>query len=528
PLTSDTVAIRDAAAKQNGKLLSWQNSQYYKEAGNLMLELARARSVLLDPKQRGEYDQRLGLNLADQNLGSLIIPETEDESSSLRTVAPTAASNRQLNPRRGNHRQRSTFNARHHRKTSNSLPWLFLIGGILGLVALGILIWPVANGGPHRSSNQVLDETAKTEDPVLVESIKLDESSGDAEQPDTRTPQIPTQDSTVANVSSGTSSSVIGDNQAPTGSARMAIAPFNSTTAAQHQKTWAKRFNLPVETTNSTGMKMRLIPPGNFLMGSPPQEQSRNANEQQHVVRLTRPFYAGVAEVTETEFVQIMKFAPVAVGDQSNFDPDLPAVGPTWYQCIYFCNRLSKKEGLPAYYELSGADEMTVKKKGGNGYRLPTEAEWEYMCRAGTETAYHFGKDLPDDSASFRGSKSPPGSPIISQLEIGGKYPSNSFGLFNMHGNVREWCFDVMHPYAVNSPLLVDPDYGQTFGRENVKRVLRGGSYTDFSSDCRSAARHSESGDYRGLVGFRVVRTIHPSESLSSNRAIDSPIVPDR
>jgi formylglycine-generating enzyme required for sulfatase activity len=159
-----------------------------------------------------------------------------------------------------------------------------------------------------------------------------------------------------------------------------AVAPFDAKKAEEHQKAWAKHLGMRVTTRNSIGMDLVVIPPGEFVMGSSALEEGRQENEIQHKVTLTKPFLMSTAEVTQYHFTRLLRFRFLHEGAR------LPAAGPqigitggvTWEHANEFCRRLS---ALPK------------EKKAGRVYRLPTEAEWEYACRAGTTTAFWFGDD---------------------------------------------------------------------------------------------------------------------------------------
>jgi formylglycine-generating enzyme required for sulfatase activity len=220
-------------------------------------------------------------------------------------------------------------------------------------------------------------------------------------------------------------------------------------------------------------MKLVYIPPGEFMMGSPDSEKDRFSREgPQHRVRITKGFYMTVTEVTQAQWKAVMGNNP------SNFkDDDLPVAQVSWDYAVEFCSRLSQKEG--------------------KGYRLPTEAEWEYACRAGTTTRFYFGDNdsMLSDYAWYyenTGTKT---------LPVGKKKP-NSFGLYDMHGNVSEWCSDWYdEDYYSQSP--VDDPKGPSTGQY---RVIRGGSWNYLPRLSRSANRIGRLPDHSDYgFGFRVV-----------------------
>jgi formylglycine-generating enzyme required for sulfatase activity len=247
--------------------------------------------------------------------------------------------------------------------------------------------------------------------------------------------------------------------------------------------------------TNSVGMKLVLIPAGKFTMGSPATEAERNDNEKQHEVEITKPFYLGVYEVTQDQYQKVGGRPP----NRSRFrGPDLPVENVFWNHAVAFCQRLSARP-----------DE----KKAGRKYRLPTEAEWEYACRAGSKTPFHYGKSLSSKQANFNGNypygKAEKG-PYLRQTSKVGSYKPNAWGLYDMHGNVMEWCSDFYDPnYYKNSPKKDPrgPDKGVLSTDYNdFYRVVRGGSWVDEGRGCRSAFRfRAMPHDGYQIVGFRVV-----------------------
>jgi formylglycine-generating enzyme required for sulfatase activity len=242
--------------------------------------------------------------------------------------------------------------------------------------------------------------------------------------------------------------------------------------------------------TNSIGMKLVRIPPGKFVMGSPKEEKERFANEDQHEVEITKAFFMGKYTVTQSEYVRVMDknpshFKEVARVDTSRF----PVESVSWNDAVAFCAELSKLPG---------------EKAAGRKYRLPTDAEWEYACRAGTTTPFHYGAALSSQQANVFGGAPYGGGdvgPTLSRPTTVGSYPPNAFGLHDMHGNVWQWVKDC---HVDNPPAGKDPEVA-----EGTARVVRGGSWLNPPSSARAAQRHTRSepqvsGNY---LGFRVVAT---------------------
>jgi uncharacterized protein (TIGR02996 family) len=254
--------------------------------------------------------------------------------------------------------------------------------------------------------------------------------------------------------------------------------------------------------TNALGMPLVVIPPGKFLMGSPESEERRQPSEgPQHEVEITRPFYLGVYQVTQDDYERIMgvnpsHFATTGSNKESVRDLDtrrFPVEGVSWWEAVEFCDRLSH---LPA------------EKQAGRRYRLPTEAEWEYACRAGGREyrVYHFGPSLSavhanfDSNYPYGGAAEEPDRYLARTTAVG-SYAPNAFGLCDMHGNVREWCSDWYDgDYYKYSPAQ-DPA-GPEMGHEHV---LRGGSWFSYGWSCRAAYRGCNPPTDRSIyTGFRV------------------------
>jgi uncharacterized protein (TIGR02996 family) len=245
---------------------------------------------------------------------------------------------------------------------------------------------------------------------------------------------------------------------------------------------------------NSIGMGLALIPPGTFLMGSAPGEEGhRDEEAPRHQVEITRPFYLGIAPVTVRQFrgfTQASGYRTEAeerggaslwtggtwtqeagcFWQSPGWPPgdDEPVLCLTWNDAVAFCSWLSQKEARV--------------------YRLPAEAEWEYACRAGTATPFHFGPGLGSTQANFNGNY-PCGAavgPYLGRACAVGSYPCNAFGLFDLHGNVWEWCADWHDGDFYRHGPARDPQGPGT----GSFRVLRGGSWADHGRSCRAANRH--------------------------------------
>ena len=257
-------------------------------------------------------------------------------------------------------------------------------------------------------------------------------------------------------------------------------------------------------------MKLRLIPAGTFQMGSREHEEGREGDETQHQVTLTKAFYLGVHEVTQGEYERVIGANPSWFSKAGGGSHDVkgevadrfPVETVSWFDAVEFCNKLSQKDNLPEYYRIDGTSVTVI---GGSGYRLPTEAEWEYACRAGTISPFSFGDTLNGNEANVNGND-PYGTTTkgtnLQRTTAVGAYSGNVFGLHDMHGNMYEWCGDWYGTYFPGKEA--DP-IGPTLGEH---RVLRGGSWSGLATGARSAFRGYCTPVLRSRFnGFRVSRT---------------------
>jgi formylglycine-generating enzyme required for sulfatase activity/serine/threonine protein kinase len=267
--------------------------------------------------------------------------------------------------------------------------------------------------------------------------------------------------------------------------------------------------------SESTRMPFALIKPGEFIMGSQDDDVAASHWEKPpHKVRITTPFYLGIYEVTQAQYKTVAGSSPSffsstgggreMVGDRST--AQYPVENVSWLDAVRFCIALSKKDGLLPYYQLK-ADKVECPNIKGTGYRLPTDAEWEYACRAGTTTRFYSGNDpwILDRHAWIGGSAGGMVHPV------GQKQP-NGFGLYDMHGNVWEWCSD----WADGAYYKQSPTNDPPGASKGTHRVMRGGCWKDEPQPCRSAnVSWGEPAGRWETVGFRVARTLSAAEIAS-------------
>jgi len=259
-----------------------------------------------------------------------------------------------------------------------------------------------------------------------------------------------------------------------------AIAPLPFDASPEHKPVQeSSTENYRERLPHGVHLEMVYIPEGIFLMGSPENEADRYKDEgPQHRVAVPA-FYMGKYPVTQKEWFIVSTFPQVErklESEPSHFKgDDLPVEMVSWHDAVEFCKRLSKHTR--------------------QNYRLPSEAEWEYACRANTTAAYFFGNSITKEQANFNENVGQPTSICI--------YPPNAFGLYGMHGNLWEWCLDHWHENYKDAPTDGSAWGG---GGDSNKRVIRGGSWSDLPGNCRSAYRNYFDRDNRNIdIGFRVV-----------------------
>lgn len=269
------------------------------------------------------------------------------------------------------------------------------------------------------------------------------------------------------------------------------------------------------EVSNSSGPEMEIEAPdgfvllsgGTFTMGSPDTEAWRSEDEAQHEVTLS-DFYISPYELTQQEYEDVMGTNP------SNFTGEnLPVENISWLDAVAYCNARSEQEGLTPAYTIDGTSVSW--DRSANGYRLPTEAEWEYACRAGTTTPFNTETSISAEEANYWGDypymiednyfnqsnlETQPGVYRQTTVEVN-SFSHNAWGLYNMHGNVGEWVWDYYGAYSTEAQT--DPTGAET----GTRRVYRGGGWNDFAKNVRSAYRAAmpqENSNYN--LGFRLVR----------------------
>lgn len=273
--------------------------------------------------------------------------------------------------------------------------------------------------------------------------------------------------------------------------APVAKVPFETEKAKEFQKLTAEFYGIPVEKSlelgNGVKMDFVLIPAADFYMGSPSVEEGRDDDEgPAHHVKITKPFYMAKFEVTQKQYKTVFGENTVWANKEFKFKGDnLPVENAKWLEVERFLKKMSEQTGQKL--------------------RFPTEAEWEFACRAGTETPFYTGKTISSDGANYEASRvygiGEKGLNMEKTVDVG-SYKPNPFGLYDMHGNVWEWCNDWYGKTYYTESVTDDPP-GPVSGKE---RVVRGGSWKNWPKNCRSADRQSLDPDKeRDNIGIRPV-----------------------
>ena len=414
---ADADVIESAAIRQTTHVRSHALGSHGDTTQTVLNEIAEAKITLLHPEKKKQYDE--GLRSAakaneDSPLDVFIQTNTVPSSSVKQTSSKTDR----------------WKNAKQRRQTyvAASAGWICFV---LALMWFGFGNEPTSNTTARPSVKQASKTSPKKPETNTTRNVK---------------PPPPT-----------------------------AVAPFDAIKAKQHQQAWADHLGIPVVTTNSIGMKLALIPPGEFMMGS---DEFQEDEKPVHKVTLTQPFQLGVYEVTQEQYEKVVGYNP------SQFKgPQNPVEQVSWLEAFGFCEMLS---------------DLPEEKAAGRSYYLPTEAQWEYACRAGTTTMYGFGDDASDLGQYAWYSSSSDGKTHT----VGQKKP-NAWGLYDIHGNLWEWCADWYGSYPSGS--VTNPMGGQT----GSFRVLRGNAWGDPAEVCRSARRYwLHPSNRNNGRGFRIVCVI--------------------
>jgi formylglycine-generating enzyme required for sulfatase activity len=274
-----------------------------------------------------------------------------------------------------------------------------------------------------------------------------------------------------------------------TATVEIKAAFFGKNIQIHRRRQQAQGFSEPLG--NNIELEMVYIPSGTFLMGAPEsEEKSRDDEQPQHQVSVPA-FFLGKYPVTQAQWravANLPKCKRDLKPNPSGFSGDnRPVEKISWYDVVEFCQRLSQHTG--------------------RDYRLPSEAEWEYACRAGTQTPFYFGETITTDLANYDGNVvygwGKKGEYRKQTTDVG-SFPANGFGLFDMHGNVWEWCADGWHDNYKGAPTDGSA-WIDLKNRTKTPKLLRGGSWNFFPHNCRSAFRVRRRPDFTGLnLGFRV------------------------
>ena len=273
------------------------------------------------------------------------------------------------------------------------------------------------------------------------------------------------------------------------------LAPGSLEAQKEQKKMISDLTPLEVKLKKS-GITFRLIPSGTFTMGS---KKGEYLEKYVHKATLTKNFYCGKFELTQGQWIKVMGELPTKLNSPSmQRGSDLPVTEVSWDDCQTFLRKLEKYEGMPE-----------------NSLSLPTEAQWEYSCRAGTTTEYYFGDTITSEVVNYNGEKPFEGSPKSKERGVlvdVGSLPANAFGLHEMHGNVAEWCADFCLVKRAAAQTYVD-GIKDPISKIGENRVVRNGGYAGRGKFVRSSERMGlKPNDLSSDIGFRIVLTVKALE----------------
>ncbi len=504
-------SIAAAADRQMGHLRNYQSGKHAAASQRLLNEVAAARVCLLSPEKKAVYDRQLRERLgAEQATPSMLAAAAAEPRIHIDPVAPAGG------------RRRRTASRRTPRRKLTERASL----AILGILAVGLVVALLADWAMRKPEQEAAQRSQK---PFEEKAAK---PARDRNQHPTRRAQKavrgvadskpeedrrePTSDppTEAKNPASPIQSAVARrreeikrhglETPAAAGEPPLAIAPFDEEEAKKHQLQWSRHLCQPAKCENSIGMKFVLIPPGEFDMGSTAEEVFRLTEEgnrdeaptwymlrlpdetPQHRVRITRPFWLGLTEVTQAQYEQVMRANPSLFKG----DPNRPVEQVSWSEGAEFCRRLS---------------DLPEEKTAGRRYALPTEAQWEYAARAGSRgrrwcsAAPHGVPEAGAEASLARCAWYVANSE--EKTHPVGRLRPNPWGLHDVYGNVWEWCQDWHDAGYYATAPATDP----TGPEAGTERVLRGGGWINLAGGCRSAYRAGLKPNQRySRLGFRV------------------------
>jgi formylglycine-generating enzyme required for sulfatase activity len=508
---SNPEVIENAADQRMLLLRTFQVGRYSDLSQKMLNEVATAKVCLLRPEKKAVYDEQLRQQLQAKAEGS-VNQRLEIDSGLVRAV--------ELEARKGRSQTRQVP------KPGRGL--ILGAAGAVGVLVVIVVAWaatrkaalPVVVAPERENRNMALAGTSAAPQPPAETPLSRSGrgAGGEGTSPPATQGSEPaghkgTEESPRPSIPNRKSQ--LSDSQTPI--PPPAVAPFDAEKAKQHQEAWAKYLGVPVNETNSIGMPLALIPAGEFMMGSTPEEVAWcdekakgdkwlvddriPAETPQHRVKISRPFYLGVYPVTQGECQQVVGDNPssfcakgkdaskVAGQDTSRH----PVEMVSWDDAAEFCRRLSS---------------LPNERRSGRTYRLPNEAEWEYACRAGTTTRWSCGDSGGKllDRAWFKTNAGGTTHPV------GQKMP-NAWGLYDMHGNVSQWFGDWCGGSYYGKSPSIDP-MGPAGGS---MRGARGGNWSAPAICVRSSFRLNLRPDiHRDTLGFRVVAEINVPQAVVS------------